>query len=115
MIELGSTIILLETVTISERDSLTINGNGFAIDGDFSVRCLWINSSVVYLNELTVSNCYSNYNGGGLFVEYSFISMTGCVIIGNIASECGGGLFAFNSSIFLIQSNVSYNQAVIHF
>jgi hypothetical protein len=86
VISFGSTIMVSETVRISERDSLTIYGNGFAIDGNLSVRCLWIHASVVYLNELTVANCYSSSNGGGLLIVHSFLSIARCYVVGNTVS-----------------------------
>lgn len=140
VIQLGSTIRLSETVKISERDSLTINGNSFAIDGNLSVRCLWINSSVVYLNELTITNCYSNFSGGGLLIKQSFLYIMRCRIIGNIVGPRteditsshfnsssyedeqyfmsqmnGGGMLALNSFVLSLQSDVINNSAVRFF
>lgn len=84
VVELGSSIQLSETMQISERNSLTINGNGFAIDENYIVRCLWINSSVVYLNDLTISRGYA-YDGGGLYAMQSLVYMARCTVVNNAA------------------------------
>ena len=120
VIELSRNITISETVTISERDSLTINGNGFAIDGDMIVRCLSISKSVVYLMDLIITNCYLAKNsidggGGGLIIDFSVLSMERCIVFGNVANQSqGGGLFAYSSNVSIVESYVANNRAVLY-
>ena len=138
-VQLGSTIRLSKTIKISKRDGLILDGNGFAIDGNKSVQCFWITESRVHLNELTITNCYSSYHGGGLLIEDSFLSLMRCIITGNIVKPkakldhdyyyydfgddaifysyrvylwSGGGFFAENTTLLMHQSSVSNNYAV---
>jgi NACalpha-BTF3-like transcription factor len=88
--------IYLETSPIIISQSLIINGNGYIINGQSKTRCFHINNnSKVVFNDLTISNCYSHENGGGIYVQgdQSEIILNDCLITSNTAKINGGGIY----------------------
>lgn len=80
---------------IAEDQSLTIEGNGFALKGDGAHRVLFVKSGTVILDNLTLSHGLaqgSNGGGGG--------------------AGMGGGLFVYSGSVTIHNSQFVDNRAI---
>lgn len=78
----ANTAIIIRGVT-----GLILNGNGFKLGGENSVRCLYVGdeSEVSFLN-LYITGQFQKANGGGLSIQSSSkVTMTACSISGNTA------------------------------
>ncbi len=72
--------------------TLTVLGNG-----TFRVFT-FVNSAVVTLNRIIVTNGFSNTQGGGIFMgDSSTLHLNGSTITGNTAAAQGGGIYMSNS------------------
>jgi len=55
-IEMAADIVLAATVTISGLTGVVINGRGFKVDGNSTVRCFYISSAEVFFSNLTIAD-----------------------------------------------------------
>ena len=81
-------------IKISSDKKLTIDGNGYAIDGNNMARIFNISGNVV-LKNIVIQNGKSNNNGdgGAINVEAeSIISCIHCTFINNTADDDGGAI-----------------------
>lgn len=97
------------TMNNFQPQAITVSSNG-----TFRVFTL-VNSAVVTINNLTISNGFSNNGlGGGIFMgNSSTLTLTGCTVSNNVASGNGGGVYMANSgTLTLIRSTVRNNSAI---
>ena len=82
-ITLAGDIFLNITIEIHGKTAVLINGMGFKLDANRSVRCFHIDGgSNVEMRDLIVMNGYPGYgqDGGGIFLESSTLTMNSCVV-----------------------------------
>ena len=79
------------------------------IDGLGSVRCFYLEDSGCALDGLTLTNGYSDGNGGGIYCASSDIVITDCSIVG-CSSQFGGGIFGGTASSCVIAGNTASEQ-----
>lgn len=97
------------TLNNFQPQAITVSGNG-----TFRVFTL-VNSAVVTINNLTISNGFSNNGlGGGIFMgNSSTLTLAGCTVSSNVASGNGGGVYLANSgTLTLNRSTVRNNSAI---
>jgi predicted outer membrane repeat protein len=93
-----------ENVTISD---LTIT-NGYASSGG-GIYC---EASSPSLENVTITENYAEYNGGGIYCDdYSSPSLINVTITHNSADVRGGGIYCFSSDPILTNVSVSDNSA----
>ncbi|MCY7346298.1 MAG: VCBS repeat-containing protein, partial [Pyrinomonadaceae bacterium] len=96
------------TISNNQPQGLTVKGNN-----SFRVFTL-VNSAVVVINNLTISNGLANNGlGGGIFMgNSSTLNLNGCTVSNNAAAASGGGVYMSNSgTLFLTNSTVRGNTA----
>jgi predicted outer membrane repeat protein len=109
-------------ITIYNRDELVINGNGFSVDGQRSVRCFFVDTSAasITFNDVTMCNCASLGDGGAIYISGTVSSLTlnHCSLFSNSAASGGGGIFAFGKDLVLndctIDDNSAFNGGAIY-
>ena len=120
--------ILLTTGELLITNSLSINGPGPAsltIDGNFptttnsvfNVQKDLTNGATVTLSGLTITNGYAS-DGGGIHNYQSALTVSNCIVSGNFASICGGGIFSYggpsgNARLTIINSSITGNSAYL--
>mmetsp|Transcript_31411 Transcript_31411/g.70604 ORF Transcript_31411/g.70604 Transcript_31411/m.70604 type:complete len:516 (+) Transcript_31411:226-1773(+) len=131
-IELLSDIYLERTVNIYNTTGVFIRGNLFKLDGQATLRAFYLGHrlpayhvgtgreephtflpTVVYMEDLVITNCKDAYDGGALFVYGNTnLTMVTCVIKNSYAGNTGGAFavqyFAF---VDLIGCSLSGNVA----
>ena len=85
--------------------AITINGNGFKIDGNNKAKAFNIVSSDVTLNNINFVNCYS-YDIGGAITVFESCTLNDVVFLNNTAYDSGGaiagmGNISFNDVSFI--------------
>lgn len=112
----GCTYTLTATLAITNDASaatdITLNGNGATISGNNAVRVMSIAAStVVALNNVTISN--GNVTGGGGGISNSgTLTLTDSTISGNTATLDGGGISSSSTATLIISnSTISGNTA----
>ena len=104
----GTIVLILGQLTVGK--DLTLNGPGqdsLTVSGNNSSRVFYITAGNVVLSNLTISDGHAN-SGGGLFTEWSNLTLTGVIISNNIADNgSGGGIYQYSGDITLI--NVTFN------
>ncbi|MBQ1277338.1 MAG: hypothetical protein IIY07_01700, partial [Thermoguttaceae bacterium] len=102
--EAGATIAFaddVETITLAGTQleitkAITIDGgeNGVTVDADGKSRVFNVDAAdgTVALQNLTVTDGYTNSNGGGVYVADGAASFTNVTIAGNTAGTNGGGV-----------------------
>lgn len=111
---LRSDIIISSTVPIIGLTNLSINGNGYSIDGKALYRCFHVESSTSTLSNLHVVNCKVNGDGGGFSIFTSSVGLKNVNISDCIArgsSGLGAGVFAQNSNLSFSRCHFSRNTA----
>ena len=94
----------VDTVTggMTIRNTITINGNGFTINGKGKAALLNIPASGVVLNDLILINGVAT-NGGAIYLDGESLEVNNCIFINNSATESGGAIY----------SNAYYNMGYI--
>jgi len=92
---------------------ITINGNGSVIErssatGTSEFRIFGINSGDLTLNEATITRGRTPLNGGGIFNNFGFLTLTNSTVSGS-ASSNGGGIFNNFGVLTLTNSMISGN------
>lgn len=112
------TINLLNPLPDLPLAPLNINNNqpqGITVKGNNSFRIFTlVDSAVVTINNLTISNGFSNGGvGGGIFMgASSTLNLNGSTVSDNAASGSGGGIYMNNSgTLFLANTTISRNTA----
>lgn len=122
----GDTITFAVTGTIALTSGellvdtrITISGpgtNNLGLDGNGMSRVLYIAPrTTVVISGLTITNGNEG-NGGGVYNDHATLTLTNCVISGNVASSDGGGIFADGSesgraSVTISNSTLNANSA----
>lgn len=112
------TINLLNPLPDLPLAPLNINNNqpqGVTVKGSNSFRIFTlVDSAVVTINNLTISNGFSDGGvGGGIFMgNSSTLNLNGSTVSDNTASGSGGGIYMSNSgTLFLTNSTITRNIA----
>ena len=116
----GSTINLENDYVCDSSDSitinkdLTINGNGFTIDGNGKVRIMDIGKSTVVLNNINFINGNTNaqYSGGGAIKCKGDLTINNCSFVNNTADSEGGAIQC-SGNLNVDASNFMNNRAEI--
>ena len=114
------TITLLTPLPNIPLAPLTINnatGRGVTVKGGSSFRVFTlVNSAVVIINNLTISNGNSNgvgnlAKGGGIFMgDSAVLTLNNCIVSDNTAINGGGGIWMNNSgTLHIFDSTISNN------
>lgn len=118
MAENRFTINLLNPLPDIPLAPMTINNNqpqGVTVKGNNTFRIFkLVASAVVTINNLTISNGFSNGDvGGGIFMgNSSTLTLNGSTISDNAASGNGGGVYMSNSAtLFLANTTITRNTA----
>ena len=103
---------IMPAAQLSIAHNVTIDGNGHAItiDGQNSIRVLFISSgaAVVAISNVTVTNGSAG-DGGGI-LNFGTLTLNNMVISGNTASGSGGGVRS-DGPLTLTNSTLSNNTA----
>ena len=94
---------------------ITINGNGFSIDGLGQSRIFEIKAtSGVTLNNITFKNGNTDGNGGAINVWYDFSDSTfkNLKFIDNVARRNGGAVYFLKTSSNILFENVTFENNV---
>lgn len=110
------TISLLSPLPNIPLAAITINNdqpNAISVQGNGSFRVFTlVNSSVVTLRNITISNGFAdNGLGGGIFMGNSAtLTLNACTVTNNAATTSGGGIYMSNSgTVTLIDSTIRNN------
>ena len=96
---------------IATNTTVTINGNGFALDGNNSRRVIYINTGgALTLNNVIIRNGNSADQGGGIFNDNGTLTITNSTISGNSASS-GGGISNYFGTLTITNTIISGNSA----
>ena len=99
---------ITDMLVVESFDTVTINGNGYALDGSNTYSILEVEEdAILNLNNVIVRNGYIDDYGGGIFgYPYSTINITGSTITNNHSTDDGGGIFVAPESVLTITSSV---------
>jgi hypothetical protein len=76
------------------------------ISGSNAMRCVYLANGAM-LSGFTLTNGYSSVNGGGAYCASTNSFISNCLVINNVASEFGGGIFSGNLNNCTLAGNVS--------
>jgi hypothetical protein len=100
-------VITLEaTLTISSN--IVIEGGGFTIEGAGN-QIFNVIDGALTAKDLTMNGGWSESNGGAIAVTNAAITLNNSVVSSSGAKELGGGIYALDSDLRLIDSVVSDN------
>lgn len=95
---LASDCVITETLRVGtynppgDGDTVTINGNGFVLDGNNSHQVILVDTkSELFLNNVVVRNGNSQVSGGGIY-NGGTVVITSSKVTGNVAFIQGGGI-----------------------
>ena len=75
-------------------DNITIDGNGYSIDGFNIARAFQGTEGNVIIKNITFVNCFATDNGGAIYWDYSFnSSVINCSFVNCSASDDGGAIY----------------------
>src|SRR5207248_2323280 len=97
------TIVLSNTLTIS--NNITIDGSGHSVilSGNQAVRVLFVNSGVQFgMTNVTVANGATNAPGAGLYSNGS-TRLVNCTFSNNVAHGEGGAVYQGRATLLTIQ------------
>ena len=63
------------------------------------------------LRGFTITNAYHYREGGAIYLRFSSPTITNCAIVGNVASDFGGGMYCFHADPAIINCTFSRNTA----
>eukprot|EP00613_Pedinella_sp_CCMP2098_P029919 CAMPEP_0171739396 /NCGR_PEP_ID=MMETSP0991-20121206/34220_1 /TAXON_ID=483369 /ORGANISM="non described non described, Strain CCMP2098" /LENGTH=482 /DNA_ID=CAMNT_0012337029 /DNA_START=276 /DNA_END=1723 /DNA_ORIENTATION=+ len=108
----GADPILMNSVEIEGLTGVVIDGNGFKLDGNNSVRCLGVIDSALTINNIAITRGFkSKDTGGGLFIVNSVVALFRCIITENSA-HAGGGIAIDNSDVRMTWCTITLNSAL---
>ncbi len=82
---------------IFSNKDITINGNGYTIDGDKKACIFWFNENHVTLNNITFKNGVSDY-GAAIYHSAQSLNVNYCTFINNQASDYGGAVYNYGGT-----------------
>ena len=90
---------------ISITSSITIDGDGYTIDGNGQARIFDINPHNIILKNIRFINGYSTQSGGAIYVEGDdTLEIINCNFMNNTAGVHGGAIYLENSNASKITS-----------
>ncbi|GFE69532.1 choice-of-anchor Q domain-containing protein [Chroococcus sp. FPU101] len=117
----GNNTINLSTGELSITDSVTINGLGLTINGNnqefriFKINPSTSSSINVSINGLTITGGKPSGEGGGIYSNFTNLTLTDSIITGNTVNGSqsddfdGGGVYSKNGSLTISNSIISGN------
>ncbi|MDB4512022.1 hypothetical protein N9060_01030 [Arenicella sp.] len=111
----NNTIVLNGAQLLVEND-LTINDSAanIVISAERNSRVLFLDSSDVTLNSLTITNGSINGSGGGIYAKAGSTTISNSTVSGNFAYGQGAGIFLSDNSVVSInESDISNNTAYL--
>ena len=104
----GQTIALTSGELQITSDTVLVAGAGVTIDAQQNSRILFIQSSDVTLNELTITGGVADF-GGGIWAANSTLVLDSIVVSFNYSPGVGGGISAIGVDLDLIDSTILGN------
>jgi len=111
-INISDDIQLAGNITVNNAiKTLTINGNGYTINGNGQYQFLNIShASNSFINNVKIINCTS-YIGGAIYSTNSNITIKNTNFLDNNATLEGGAISGYYSNITITQSHLNNNNA----
>ena len=108
-----TTITLTSGITVSKNTAIDGTGQSITISGGGSVEAFSVNSGVHFsVNNLTIANGHSFFDGGGIFSNHGTLTVTNSTFSGNTVGRSGGGIVSGNSGLLIVtNSTFSGNSA----
>jgi len=107
------------TIDASSLWNASTSAPGLTISGQGTTRILWIEKNDdaedvdVGINGITLTNGYSDENGGAVYNYGATLSLDNCVISGNEAYNWGGGVYSEHGETTLTNCIVTNNAAEV--
>lgn len=95
--------------TLDVTSEVVIEGMGFVIDGEGN-RIFAVREGSLTIKDLTVTDGWTQSNGGGILAIDSQLALYNSVVRHNYSAGAGGGISAIDSEVLLIDSAVSSNE-----
>ena len=98
---------------IPVNKKITINGNGFTIDGKNKASAFFIlkTTNQIVLNNITFKNCYSPSIGGAIFSSATNIVISNCKFIDNSAKDYGAAIYMVGENGTVTNCTFTNNKA----
>ena len=110
-VNITANITLTGSLSTSIKN-LTIEGNGFTINGSDQHQFLNIpRETTVTINNLTITNCHSINYGGAINNKYGTLTITNSNLTQNNATGAGGEINNDQGTLTINNSNFNYNTA----
>ena len=90
----------------SGTGTLSIFGNGMAVDGDNGYRPLAISAGAVVISDTVLSNGYNGSFGGALFMSGGAAGLINSTVMSSTAGSCGGGIGVTSGASIVISDSV---------
>ena len=120
----NSIVYLTSNITVSNNEinyytngisvgrTVTIEGNGYTINGLNSVRTFNVNHATLILKNLIINDCYSYSNGGSIFLNSNANLELYNVTFTDNSAKWGGAIYGIrNNKIIIENSNFNGNVA----
>jgi predicted outer membrane repeat protein len=109
----SGTITLTSAITIAANTSIDGTGQTVAVSGGGAVQVFLVNSGVNFsVNNLTIENGHSIFDGGGISSNHGTLTVTNSTFSGNTVGRSGGGIVSFNGGVLVVtNSTFSGNSA----
>ena len=115
-IQVANDILLARTITLMGAN-VSIDGQGFSLNGQGRVRCVYLtDASVLHLTDLTITGGLASSGGGGIMVAGDArLILINCQVVNNTAisenESYGGGIFIYSASAEISRSVISFNKS----
>ncbi|MEE0924664.1 MAG: right-handed parallel beta-helix repeat-containing protein [Methanobrevibacter sp.] len=106
-------VIYVDGIPVNKK--ITINGNGFTIDGKNMASAFFIfnTTNPIVLNNITFKNCYTPSIGGAIFSNGEHVIISNCRFIDNTAKESGGAIQIVGDNSIISNCTFINNKAPI--
>ena len=94
--------------TLAVSSNIVIEGAGFSVNGGGN-QIFSVSLSSLSLNDLTMSNGFSVENGGAISVTEGSLTLSNSAVRDSGARGFGGGIYALDSAVTLLDSVISGN------
>ncbi len=105
---IDSADVTLENLTV-ENNQAAGTGNGEVGGGGIYAESATVSMTDVNISDNKATGNYSD--GGGILIKCGSLTMAGCTVAANIASDCGGGMLVEHSELDIEASDVIRNTA----
>ena len=96
------------SATLAINSAIVIDGSGYGVNGGGN-QIFSVAQGSLTLNDLTMSNGFSQENGGAISVTGGVLTLNNSAVSGSGARGLGGGIYAVDSDVTLVDSVVSGN------